>query len=201
MKRHNERLLQAIYDYVIEYQKETGSSPTLRKIMARYPRDLTSTSKLKGYIDVLNARGLLDKEKNGKIAVNDKLKMAAVPVPIVGTVACGQPILAVEDIEGSVAVSPELFRQNDNLIMLRAKGHSMKQAGIDIGDLIVINKRDYANYGEMVLALIGEEATVKTYRPQEDGSVILHPENDDYEDIYVDECVIQGIVVGCIKTF
>ena len=86
-------------------------------------------------------------------------------------------------------------------MMLRASGESMKGIGIDDGDLIVFRRQDTAEYGDKVLALIGNEATVKTYHPRRDGKIVLHPENEAYRDILVEDCKIQGKVVGCIKVY
>lgn len=200
MRRYDEYLLGRLYDYIIEYQKDAGKSPTYRDIMNYMPSGFSSTAKVKGYLAVLHGRGLIDFERNGSIAVDSRLRSTAVNAQLVGAVACGQPIEAIENIEGSYALSPDIFGSGE-LMMLRASGNSMIEAGIDDGDLIVLRKQCTAKPGEMVLALIGDSATVKTYYPQTNGKIILHPENESMEDIIVRNCEIQGKVVGCIKTY
>ena len=200
MRRFDEYLLGRLYDYIIEYQKDTGKSPTYRDIMNGIPSGFSSTAKVKGYLSVLRGRGLIDIERNGSIAVDSRLRSTAVNAQLVGSVACGQPIEAIENIEGSYALSPEIFGSGE-LMLLRATGNSMTEVGIDNGDLIVIRRQQEARYGDMVLALIGDSATVKTFYPQADGKIVLHPENEDMEDILVRDCEIQGKVVGCIKTY
>ena len=129
-----------------------------------------------------------------------RFRTEAVNAPLVGQVACGEPIEAYENIEGSFVLPAELYGRGE-LMLLKADGESMKNVGIDDGDYIVIRKQDTAEYGDMVLAIIGTGGTVKTFYPQEDGTIILHPENEHYKDIIVEECLIQGVVVGCMKRY
>ena len=107
---------------------------------------------------------------------------------------------AIENIEGSFALPAEIFGSRD-LMLLKADGMSMKNVGIEDGDYIIIRRQETADSGDMVLALLGNEATVKTYYPQKNGKIVLHPENEQYQDIVVEDCMIQGIVVGCLKRY
>lgn len=200
MRRYNEEILHKLYEYVIDYQKANGSSPTYRKVMQRFPSEFSSTAKVKNYLRVLTVRGLLEQNENGKIRVDKRFKADAVNAQLVGQVACGEPIEAIENIEGSYVLPAELYGRGE-LMLLRAEGESMKGVGIDDGDYIVIRKQDTAEYGDMVLAIIGTGGTVKTFYPQKNGKIILHPENEQYDDIVVDDCMIQGIVVGCMKKY
>lgn len=200
MRRYDENLLGRLCEYIYEYQKETGESPSYRDIMRAIPRDFSSTAKVRGYLQVLKNRGMIETESDGSIAVDYRFRAEAVNAPLIGVVACGQPIEAIENIEGSYALSPEIFGSGE-LMLLRADGNSMTEAGIDAGDLIVIRKQADAYSGDMVLALIDGDATVKTYYPQDNGKIVLHPENEDMEDIVVKDCEIQGKVVGCIKVY
>ena len=200
MRRYNEEILRKLYEYVIDYQKANGSSPTYRKVMQRFPNEFSSTAKVKNYLRVLTGRGLLEQNENGTIRVDKRFKADAVNAQLIGQVACGEPIEAIENIEGSYVLPAELYGRGE-LMLLRAEGESMKGVGIDDGDYIVIRKQDTAEYGDMVLAIIGTGGTVKTFYPQRNGKIILHPENEQYDDIVVDDCMIQGIVVGCMKKY
>ena len=200
MRRYNEEILHKLYEYVIDYQKANGSSPTYRKVMQRFPSEFSSTAKVKNYLRVLIVRGLLEQNENGTIRVDKRFKADAVNAQLVGQVACGEPIEAIENIEGSYVLPAELYGRGE-LMLLRAEGESMKGVGIDDGDYIVIRKQDTAEYGDMVLVIIGTGGTVKTFYPQKNGKIILHPENEQYDDIIVDDCMIQGIVVGCMKKY
>lgn len=200
MRRYNEEILHKLYEYVIDYQKANGSSPTYRKVMQRFPSEFSSTAKVKNYLRVLTVRGLLEQNENGTIRVDKRFKADAVNAQLVGQVACGEPIEAIENIEGSYVLPAELYGRGE-LMLLRAEGESMKGVGIDDGDYIVIRKQEAAEYGDMVLAIIGTGGTVKTFYPQKNGKIILHPENEQYDDIVVDDCMIQGIVVGCMKKY
>lgn len=200
MRKYDEELLAALRDYIMDYQREHGSSPTYRKIMQNFPSGFTSTAKLSGYINVLCERRLIERDSKGSIKVDKRFRTEAVNAPLVGQVACGEPIEAYENIEGSFVLPAELYGRGE-LMLLKADGESMKNVGIDDGDYIVIRKQDTAEYGDMVLAIIGTGGTVKTSYPQENGTIILHPENEHYKDIIVEECLIQGVVVGCMKRY
>ena len=200
MRKYDEELLAALRDYIMDYQREHGSSPTYRKIMQNFPSGFTSTAKLSGYINVLSERRLIERDSKGSIKVDKRFRTETVNAPLVGQVACGEPIEAYENIEGSFVLPAELYGRGE-LMLLKADGESMKNVGIDDGDYIVIRKQDTAEYGDMVLAIIGTGGTVKTFYPQENGTIILHPENEHYKDIIVEECLIQGVVVGCMKRY
>ena len=147
MRRYDENLLGRLCEYIYEYQKETGESPSYRDIMRAIPRDFSSTAKVRGYLQVLKNRGMIETESDGSIAVDYRFRAEAVNAPLIGVVACGQPIEAIENIEGSYALSPEIFGSGE-LMLLRADGNSMTEAGIDAGDLIVIRKQADAYSGD-----------------------------------------------------
>ena len=200
MKRYNEELLNALRGYIIDYQRTNRCSPTYRKIMQNFPNGFTSTSKLSGYINVLCERRLIERDSKGSIKVDKRFRTETVNAPLVGQVACGEPIEAIENIEASFVLPRELYGDGE-LMVLKAQGESMKNVGIDDGDYIVIRRQDTAEYGDMVLSIIGTGGTVKTFYPQKNGKIVLHPENDGYDDIVVDDCLIQGVVVGCMKCY
>jgi repressor LexA len=120
-------------------------------------------------------------------------------VPILGEVACGLPRFAEENIEDYVQLPASLFGSGD-FYMLRANGYSMIDVGISSGDFVLIRRQNTAEPGEIVVALVEEEATLKRYYPEpEHRRVRLHPENDALDDIYVDDCMIQGVAVKVLK--
>lgn len=126
-------------------------------------------------------------------------KAGTVLVPILGFVSCGIPKFAEENIEEYVRLPITLFGKGDFFI-LRANGDSMIEANIDHGDLVVIRQQSYAEEGQIVVALIEDEAILKRYYPDpEQHRVRLHPENGKLQDIYVDNCSIQGVAVKAIK--
>ena len=120
-------------------------------------------------------------------------------VPLVGEIACGEPNYGVENIEESFALPKALFGDGD-LFMLRTFGNSMTDAGINKGDLIVLRRQNTADDGEIVVALVDGNTTLKRLYHR-DGKIVLHPENKRMKDIIVDECAVQGVLVGCIKTY
>ena len=200
MRRYDEELLRQLYDYIMDYQQTNSKSPSYRMIAKHLPNAFSSTAKIGKYLTVLENRELIERECDGAIKVNPKFRTKTVNAPIVGKVACGQPIEAIENIEGSFALPAEIFGSRD-LMLLKADGMSMKIVGIEDGDYIIIRRQETADSGDMVLALLGNEATVKTYYPQKNGKIVLHPENEQYQDIVVEDCMIQGIVVGCLKRY
>lgn len=122
-----------------------------------------------------------------------------VNVPVIGNVAAGQPILAVENIESYFPIPAEMI-PNEETFMLKVKGESMINAGIFDGDKVLVQKQHTAENGEMVVALIDDSATVKTFY-KEDGHIRLQPENDALEPIILPDCTILGKVFGVFRLF
>ena len=199
MRTYDEGLLIQLSDYIYEEQKEHAKSPGYRKIMKRFPRQFSSLSKVKRYVDILESKRVIQREPDGKIAIDERFTAEGVNVPLVGAAACGQPILAIQDIEDTYALPANLFGSGD-LVMVRVKGTSMIDIGIDDGDLVVVRKQRTAEYGQNILAMIEGEATIKEYRPEKE-RVVLHPRNKNMKDIIVKDCEVFGVVVGNIKKF
>lgn len=198
MRIINEKILSNILDYISSFQKERGMSPSFRSIQSHI--GATSLSIVHRYIRELKFRNLLSSENTGSIAIDPRLaSKRTVSVPLIGYVPCGTPILALENIEASYPMPSELFGMPD-LFMLIAKGHSMIGAGIRDSDILVIKKQNFASPRDIVVALIGEDATVKRYLPS-NNQIILHPENPAMEDIIVPDCQIIGVVVSYIHKF
>jgi repressor LexA len=195
MKKINEEVLEMILEYIKRYQKENGRSPSYRDIQRKL--SLSSLSIVHRYINELKARRLLEGEEGKSIYIDPRLTHSTpVSVPLVGCVPCGGPILAIENIEGTFALPEEIFGSGE-LFMLRAQGKSMIGAGVDDGDILVIRKQDFAESGDIVVAIIDEEVTLKRFLPQKD-HIILRPENPTFKDIILKEVRILGVLLRSI---
>lgn len=195
-----------VLNFVNEEIMKNGYAPTVREICEAL--NLKSTSTVHGYLARLEKKGLIQKNalKPRTIRVVNKMNMAEqkfytskemVDVPIVGKVTAGVPILAVENIEDSFPL-PIDFVGNSETFMLRVRGDSMIDAGILDGDLVLVKKQDTANNGEIVVALIEDEATVKKFY-KEKGFIRLQPQNQFMQPIIVPTCSILGIVCGVFR--
>ena len=195
MKVLNEQLLSSMLDYIKTYQISRGQSPSYRNIAKHFA--ISSLSVVSRYIETLSERGLLGKDEEGRIDVQPIFDASHITIaPVIGVVTCGKPILAQENVEGVYALPSDIFGSGE-LFMLRAEGDSMINAGINSGDILVIEKSSTAKNGQIVVALIDDSATVKTYYKKKD-FIILHPENQMYEDIQTSEVSLLGIVKHCI---
>ena len=198
---------QRVLTYVKEQIKKEGYAPSVREICQAL--DLKSTSTVHGYLARLQKKGLIQKaalkprtirimgeelESNEKPFYTSK---EMVEVPIVGRVTAGQPILAVENIEDSFPL-PVDFVGNSETFMLKVRGDSMIEAGILDGDLVLVKKQNTAENGEIVVALIEDEATVKTFY-KEKGFIRLQPQNSFMQPILVPTCTILVKVAGVFR--
>ena len=191
---------QKILDYIKEEILKKGYPPTVREIGTAV--GLKSTSSVQGNLDALEKAGYITRDPGLKrnIHLNVGLpETKTTQVPLLGTVTAGQPILAVEDIEEYI---PFKARSGDakDLFALRVKGESMINAGILDGDVIVAKRVSTAYNGEIVVALIEDEATVKTFYKEND-EFRLQPENDYMEPIICDEVAILGRVVASMRYY
>lgn len=185
---------QRVYDYIRE-RIEEGIPPSVREICTAL--EIKSTSTAHKYLTELQNCGLIEK--------GDKLNRAitlpgrrSVRVPLLGTVTAGQPILAVESVEDYIPFRSSLAASE--LFALHVRGESMIQAGILDGDVIIVHRTPSATNGEIVVALVGDEATVKRFY-KENGGYRLQPENDTMEPIYVDSVTILGKVVALMREY
>lgn len=200
---------QQILDFLDSQIKEKGYPPSVREICEAV--GLKSTSTVHGYLERLEKKGLIQKDPskpralkiiNGSKSNNHSNYSGTkelVDVPIVGKVTAGQPILAVENIEDTFPLPVE-YTRNSDVFMLKVRGESMIEAGIFNGDFILVKQQSSANNGEIVVALIGEEATVKTFY-KESGYIRLQPENQYMEPIIVKDASILGKVIGLYRKF
>lgn len=187
---------QKVYDYIRECAQD-NRIPSVREICA--VTGLKSTSTVHLHLKTLEEKGLIERDKglNRSIRLSGSEKSSQ--IPIMGRVTAGMPILAVEDIEGYVPVS-ESVRRGRELFALRVCGESMINAGILDGDIAIVHRTPVAQNGDIVVALIGDEATVKRFY-KEDGHFRLQPENDAFEPIIVDEVVLLGKLVAIYRNF
>ena len=184
---------QLIVDYVNQFIQENGYSPSVREIGAAV--GLRSTASVSYHLQALQDKGLLASPgaKGRKRAIVTTARPGQIPV--VGLVTAGIPILAVENQEGSIS-----WDGDPNCFALRVRGDSMINAAILSGDLVVVRPQQSADDGQIVVARIGDEATVKRLR-RRSGQVWLMPENDNYAPIDGSEAEIIGIVKGVIREY
>jgi repressor LexA len=195
---------QEIFDFIKQYSSKHGYPPTVRDIGKAV--GLASSSTVHAHLANLEKIGLLrrDPSKPRAIELLDRavegVKSLVVPregLPLVGAVAAGQPILAEENIEDHISVPNEAGGDHGEFV-LTVKGDSMVNAGMLDGDLVVVQRQETAADGEIVVALVGEEATVKRFYRESD-HVRLQPENDHMEPIRTREVQIVGKVVGLLR--
>lgn len=180
--------------YIQTYINENGYAPTIREICNTC--EIKSTATAFNILNELQEQGHIKKADNKRRAVS--LKQTAITLPLIGTVAAGQPIFASENYEGYYSVPSEIFH-GDDLFMLNVQGSSMINCGIYDGDKIVVQKQPTAENGEIVVALVDDSTTVKRFYKR-DGKIILHPENDAMEDFVFDDVTILGKVVGLMRS-
>ena len=192
---------QRVLEYIKEQIKDTGYPPSVREICAAL--GFKSTSSAHQYIWRLAEKGYIDKGDLKTRAIRVVGSESTISVPIVGKVAAGEPILATENIEDYMSIGESFFTKdalkNDNFI-LKVQGESMINAGINNGDYIIVSKENTARNGQIVVAMIDGNATVKTFYKEKD-HVRLQPENDTMEPIIVKDVQIIGKVVGLIRRF
>jgi len=194
---------QEIFDFIKRYSAKYGYPPTVRDIGKAV--GLASSSTVHAHLANLERIGLLRRDPSKPRAIELKDRAAASVrgfvnpgLPLVGQVAAGQPMLAEENIEDYIQ-TPSAVGGGEGQYVLHVRGESMKKVGILEGDLVVVRPQDTAANGEIVVALVGEEATVKRFF-QESDHVRLQPENDEMEPIRSRDVRILGKVVGLMRT-
>ena len=190
-----------IYEFLKTYTDNKGYPPSVREICEAV--GLKSTSSVHGHLKRLEGKGLIRRDPTKPRAleiIDNSVKREMVNVPIIGKVTAGIPILANENVEDIFPLPLNYIKHNDELFMLNISGNSMINAGIFDGDLAIIEKCQTARNGDIVVALIENEATLKRFY-REDGHIRLQPENDNMDAIIVDNCIILGKLVGLFRTY
>ena len=198
MRHKSEELMKKILDYAEQFQMLNHRSP--------YTSEIADTlgivkSTVYKYLVEMNNRGMLSYH-NGEIVTErtNKISSLTKPAAVLGSVSCGMPQLEEEYVEEYVSLPVSLFGEGEFFI-LRASGDSMIGAGINSGDMIVIRKQNTAAEGDIVVALVDNESTLKRFfLDTERRCVRLHPENQKYPDIYTQNCTVQGVAVHVIKS-
>ena len=187
---------QKILDFLRDCS-ENGRVPSVREI-CEYT-GLSSTSTVHHHLKALEAKGLIIREHGVNRCIQIAGEEKSASVPVVGKVAAGEPITAIQNIEFYVPV-PEQLKRGRELFALRIQGESMINAGILDGDIVIVNRTPVAENGEIVVAMVDDSATVKRFY-KENGHFRLQPENDSYEPIIVAEVVLLGKVVSLIRNY
>lgn len=189
-----------ILEFIKREISDRGYPPSVREICNAV--GLRSTSTVHGHLERLEKKGFIrrDPTKPRAIEILDEfqIKKEIVNIPIVGKVTAGQPMLAVENIDDVFPVPMDYLMSNRQTFMLRVQGESMIEAGIHDSDLLIVEQRSTADNGDIVVALIDDEATVKTFY-KEDGYIRLQPENSSMSPILVRDVIILGKVIGLFR--
>ena len=194
---------QEILDYIKDQILKRGFPPSVRDICEAVK--LKSTSSVHSHLETLEKNGYIrrDPTKPRAIEICDDsfhmIRTEMVSLPIIGSVAAGQPILAEENIESYFPVPAEVVPSGESFV-LKVKGDSMINVGIFDGDQVFVNVCNSVRNGEMAVALIDDSATVKTFY-KENGRIRLQPENDEMDPIIVDDCQVLGKVFGVMRIF
>lgn len=183
-----------VYEYLIE-KASTGLPPTVREIAAKI--GIKSTSTVHGILSALEQKGLIERDRYNSRAIKIAGAKEVRQIPVLGKVTAGEPILAFEDIKDYI---PFTTSRGDGIFALNVTGLSMKNAGIMDGDIVVADKQASTREGDIVVALIEDEATVKRLA-FENGKAVLMPENEDFSPIRPDSLEILGKVIGCIRKY
>ena len=197
-----------ILDFIIARTRERGSPPTIREIGQAF--EIASTNGVRYYLSTLERKGFIHRNRRVSRGIElvggltEHLMPRAVLVPVIGRVAAGQPILAEENVEDTLVLDRSFAREG-SVFALTVQGDSMTGAGILSGDRVLVRQQPTAEPGDIVVALLGDEATVKRFRPEK-GRVVLEPENPAHEPIVVENggdtpFSLVGKVIGVVRLY
>lgn len=198
MRTKNTAYFAKIEGFINQYYETYGAIPSIRDIADGIG---SAKSTVARYINDMKENSLIECGADGTLFTKEILneRFDCVRVPVLGRVSCGIPKFAEENIEGFVKLPSSLFGVGEFFI-LYADGDSMIDAGINNGDAVLVRKQSFAQPGQIVVALDGDEATLKRFYPEpENNRIRLHPENKTLKDIYSYNCIVQGIAVKVIK--
>lgn len=195
-----------LLEFIEQYQWEHGASPTLREMREHF--GVSSDNGILKHLKALEEKGYLQKSETPRgikrlDTIKQKMEMVAnvLEVPLVGTVPAGGPVLAQENILGTFEIGRGLMKMDNGNFLLRVSGNSMIDAGIYEGDMVLVAPGKSPRSGDVVVALVDGQSTVKRYI-EEGGGCYLKAENPDYSDIHPEsELEIQGLVVGLIRNY
>lgn len=192
---------QEVYEFLLEYTEGKGYPPSVREICLAV--NLKSTSSVQNHLQNLEKQGRIRRDPTKPRALeipelNDRPEL--LNIPVIGQVTAGVPILAQENIEDHFLMPIHFVKHDNDLFMLKVIGESMINAGIHNGDLAIIERCDSCANGEIVVALIEEEATIKRFFRERD-HIRLQPENDTMDPILVPTCSILGRLVGIYRNY
>lgn len=197
MRHKDNELLEAMYDYVVAYKNENSISPSYGDIGKHFGIDRSTACR---YMKTLEKDGRLELLGHRSIRLPDeRVTENMTQVPVLGSIACGAPIFADGTVNNYMSL-PDSMTRGKECFIVTAHGDSMINAGINDGDMVLVESVSSADEGSIVVALIEDEATLKRfYIDRENSKVLLVPENDNYETRAVDFCLIQGIARKVIK--
>ena len=199
MKVMSESVFNSIVDFIDEYYFTNNTVPTMQEIADAIKLNKSNVCR---NLQVMKERGLIEITGGWRgIRTKKMMKVLAdtVRVPIVGSIACGTPMLAEENIESYIPISSSILGAG-KFFALHACGESMINANINDGDFVIVRQQNTAEEGQIIVALIEDEATLKRfYKDKNRHKIRLHPENDKMSDMYFDRVDIQGVVVKVIK--
>ncbi|MCL6493279.1 MAG: transcriptional repressor LexA [Ignavibacterium sp.] len=202
-----------ILDFIQKFISDNGFPPTLREIASNF--GLASTFGVKRHLDALKKKGYLKIESFASRAITlnkisneydlekTNFNSKIIPIPVVGRVAAGSPILSEENLEGTIAIDSNFFKNNKDCFALKVTGDSMINAGIFEGDLVIVNPNEKVSQHDIVVARVDDEITVKNYEKKND-KIFLIPQNEKYETIVVTErnnFSLVGKVIGVLRWF
>ncbi|MGL5830945.1 MAG: transcriptional repressor LexA [Candidatus Altimarinota bacterium] len=182
---------EALLNFIEEYQMENGGSPTLREMREHF--GVSSDNSILKHLKALEEKGKIEKDEKHRgikmlSSIKEKLAQDNYKLPLLGAIPAGNPTASEEHVESWMAVGEDIIYKNKQSFLLRVKGDSMIDAGILQGDIVV--------------ALVDNENTVKRYMKDDDNQIYLKPENRNYENIYPQESLcVQGVVTGLIRHF
>lgn len=199
MRYKDKDLMQKIIDYIDDEYQSKSKVPSMAEIADNLKMSKSSVS---NYISDMVKEGKIENTGVGRGLITPtmrKTRAEILQIPLVGNISCGSPLLAEENIEAYIPIPKETLGNGD-YFALRASGDSMINAGIYDGDLVFVKKQEIAEEGQIIVALINEEATLKRfYKDKINKRIILHPENDNMEDMYFKSIIIQGVAKKVVK--
>ena len=198
---------QAVLDFIEEYQLNFGKSPTLKEMREHF--QVASDNSILKHLKALEIKGYLMKDDTPRgikllSSVREKLDMGVetAKIPLLGAIPAGGPVVSEEYVIDHINIDKQFIPSSGETFMLRVTGNSMIEAGIYEGDLVIASKKKDAKVGDIVVALVDGENTLKKLVKAPDGKLYLQAENVEYDDIYaLSDLQVQGVVAGLIRTY